>query len=219
MFDRRTSQAGATQILDGGLSDGWTTDELEQRLIGLEAVVSRARAEQLRLLRRADIAQLATHDGSPSLQEWTAARLDVTPEIAKDLVHAARSITDRLEDDLAEGDVTFDRAVATSRLVAAGAPQHVVESSYGFDLAGVRRLTARHRHLSPGDEAATFDSRHAGIQLTLAQTSANVWANLTGVDSEIVTKALQEWGDRLPTLPDGSRDTLAHRQATSSCST
>ena len=213
MFDRGTSEAGAAQVLDVGLSDRWTSDELEQRLIGLEAVVSRARAEQLRLLRRADIAQLATQDGSRSLQEWTAARLDVTPELAKDLVHAARSITDELEDDLGRGDLTFGRAVATSRLVAAGAPQHVVESSSGFDLAGVRRLTSRHSHLSPGDEAATFDSRHAAIQLTLDQTSANVWAKLTGVDSEIVTQALQEWGDRLPTLPDGSRDTLAHRQA------
>ena len=100
MFDTRPIESGATQILDSGLPDQWTSDELEQRLIGLEAVVSKARAEQLRLLRRADIAQLATHDGSRFLQEWTAARLDVTPELAKDLVHAARSITDRLENDL-----------------------------------------------------------------------------------------------------------------------
>ena len=175
MFDRGTSKAksSGTQVLDNGLPDRWTSDELEQRLIGLEAVISKARAQQLRLLRRADIAQLATNDGSRSLQEWTAARLDVTPELAKDLVHAARSITDELENDLGQGDLTFGRAVATSRLVAAGAPQYVVESSSGFDLAGVRRLTARHRHLSPGDEAATFDSRYAAIQLTLDQTSAN----------------------------------------------
>ena len=213
MFDTETSEAGAAETLDIGLSAQWTTDELEQRLIGLEATISRARVEQLRLLRRADIAQLATQDGCRSLHEWIAARLDVTPELAKDLVHAARSITDNLEDQLGKGDVTFGRAVATSRLVAAGAPQHAVESASGFDLAGVRRLTARHRHLSPGDEQTTFDSRYAAVQLSLDNTTASVWARLSGSDSQIVTDTLHEWADRFPTLPDGSRDTLAHRQA------
>ena len=217
MFGKKTvpeaaSEAAVEIALDSGLEE-FTPDGVEQRLIGIESIIAMLRAEQVRLVRRADLAQMAGRDGSRSLQEWTASRLDVTPELAGDLVTAARTIPDDLEDRLVDGEVSFDRAVATTRLVAAGASDDVVESSFGHDLLGVRRLAAAHRRMSPGEEREIFDSRHAAVQMTLDQTSANVWATLTGVDSQIVTDALTQWADGLPNLPDGTRDTRAHRQA------
>lgn len=192
---------------------GLTADQVEQLLLRLEAEIATLRAAQLRMVRRADLMQLAGVDGARSLTEWIAGRLDVAPETARDLVHAARTIPDDTETELEAGLVSFDRAVATSRLAAAGAPDHVVAMSGGYDIVGVRRLAAAHRRMEPGDEREVFDSRHATVQLSLDQTSANLWAQLTGVDSQVVTEALHEWADRLPDLPDGSRDTLAHRQA------
>ena len=213
MFDTETERLQERpEVGESGL-DGWTADEVELELIGYEAAIARIRAQQLRLLRRADLGQLATSDGSRSLQEWTAARLDVTRELAKDLVCAARTISDALEEELGGGEVTFDRAVATCRLAVAGAPETTIDASRGYDLTGVQRLTAQQRRLTPTDEQEVFDSRHAAIQLSLDQTSASVWATVTGVDSEIVTQALEQWADRLPNLPDGTRDTRAHRQA------
>ena len=97
-------------------------------------------------------AQEAAGDGSRSLQEWTAARLDVTPQVARDLVFASRSITPALNDSLAGGEVSFDRAIATSRLSAAGASDRVIDLPYGHDLVGVARLTAAHRRMEPGEE-------------------------------------------------------------------
>ncbi len=195
------------------LDDEWTPDALEQRLIGVESEIARLRHEQLGLLHRADVGQVAANDGSRSLQEWTAARLDITPQLAGDLVTAARALTPALNDSLAAGEISFDRAVATSRLAASGAAESIVDASYGHDLVGVGRLTAAHRRMGPDDEQEVFDSRHAAVQLSLDQTSSSVWATLTGVDSQIVTEALDMWADRLPMLPDGTRDTRAHRQA------
>lgn len=195
------------------LDDEWTPDALEQRLIGVESEIARLRHEQLGLLHRADVGQVAANDGSRSLQEWTAARLDITSQLAGDLVTAARALTPALNDSLAAGKISFDRAVATSRLAASGAAESIVDASYGHDLVGVGRLAAAHRRMGPDDEQEVFDSRHAAVQLSLDQTSSSVWATLTGVDSQIVTEALDMWADRLPALPDGTRDTRAHRQA------
>ena len=205
MFDTRPDVDTDTEAL--------TPDAVEQRLIGIEATIGVLRSERIRLPRRVDMAQTATRDGCRSLHEWTASRVDVTPETARDLVTASRTIPDDVEDSLSDGDISFDRAVATARLVAAGAPDHVVSGSDGYSLSGVRRLTATHRRMEPEDEREIFDSRHAAVQLSLDQTSANVWAKLTGVDTEIVTQALDQWADRLPLLPDGTRDSRAHRQA------
>ena len=193
--------------------DTTTPDHVEQRLATLEALIASLRAEQIRLLRRADLGKYARNDGSRSLQEWTASRLDIPTPLARDLVHAARHISDTLEDRLDHGEITFDRAVATSRLVAAGAPSSAVDASAGFDIAGVRRLAARHRQMTPAEEREVFEERYARIDLNVDNTRATLRACLPGIDAETITQAIHEWADRIPLLPDGTRDTLAHRKA------
>ena len=88
-------------------------------------------------------------DGARSLQEWVRARLDVADSTARDLVHAARHLSEQpATAELAEtGGASFDRVVATSRLVASGAEPELVEASFRYDLNGVNRL--RHRPSRP----------------------------------------------------------------------
>ncbi len=49
------------------LDEVWTPDAVEQRLIGIESDISRLRHEQLDLLRRGDLGQVAGGDGCRSL--------------------------------------------------------------------------------------------------------------------------------------------------------
>jgi hypothetical protein len=125
-------------------------DALEQLLIQGEAAISRIRAHQITALTALDIAQVHTADSARSLQDWMAGRLDVTHESAKTLVDASRLVPERvsMETQLRIGEVSFDRALATAKLSAAGASQDVVEASRGFDLSGVTRLTARNQRLA-----------------------------------------------------------------------
>ena len=74
-----------------------TTDTLEQRLIELETLKSRICAEQIAILREADLRQVPLGDGCRSLGEWTAARLDISSDTAKRLVAASRLLADHFE--------------------------------------------------------------------------------------------------------------------------
>lgn len=192
-----------------------TTDALEQQLTEIESLKSRLTARQLVLLREADARQAPLADGCRSLQEWTAGRLDVAPETAKALVSAARALADQphLEERLEAGVGSFDRIVATATLAAAGAAPDRVEQSEGFDIPGVRRLTALHRRMTRSDQQHVFSDRFLSMQPTLDRTAYRLWGQLPGSDGELVEQALQTRADQFPSLPDGSKGTLGQRQA------
>ncbi len=76
---------------------GSTTDALEQRLVAAERLIARLRADQTRVLRIMDAGQVPTGDGYRSLGDWTAARLDVTPETSARLVRLARVCHQRID--------------------------------------------------------------------------------------------------------------------------
>ncbi len=59
---------------------GWTPDRIEGELVRLEAMVSRIRAVQARLVDEAGRQRLPFQDGARSLVDWTAGRLDITRE-------------------------------------------------------------------------------------------------------------------------------------------
>jgi len=195
--------------------DQLTTDALEQQLIGLESVVAQARARQLTLLREADQRQTPLADGCRSLQEWTAGRLDIAPETAKTLVSAARTLADQpnLAERLETGEGSFDRIVATATLAATGATSERVELSAGFDIPGVRRLTAAHRRMTPQDTQQLFSNRYLAMQPTLDRTAFRLSGQLPGADGELVRQALTTRADQFPPLPDGTRGSLGQRHA------
>jgi hypothetical protein len=132
-----------------------TVDYHQSELIRLERLKAQVVALQIRHLTYLDEAQVATADGSRSLAEWVAARLDVSPETAKTLVRTMRRIADRpdLSVVMADGEVTFDRVEALSRIPEeAGLLEHL-------DVAGVRREAARRVRITAEDEARTAEDR------------------------------------------------------------
>ena len=192
-----------------------TTDQLEQQLIGLETYVAQARARQISLLRQADQRQTPLADGCRSLHEWTAGRLDIAPETAKALVAAVRVLTDQpnLEETLTSGLGSFDRVLATGQLAASGASPDRIKQSAGFDIPGVRRLTAMHRRMSRRDQQQVFSDRYLTMQPTLDRTAFRLWGQLPGADGELVENALFSRADQFPALPDGTRSSLGQRNA------
>lgn len=176
-------------------------DTLEQRLAEAAGALAQVTAAMLPLIRRLDVAQVALVDGSRSLTEWLAARLDCEVSTARRLVMLACAEDGEVEAALAAGEMSVDRAAATVRLKAAGADGATVERSFGFDLAGVRRLTAAHTPMSAGDERDVFASRFLHLQPTLDLTSYRIWGELPGIDGAIVDKAITTTVDRFPHDP------------------
>ena len=192
-----------------------TIDRLEQILIGDEAQIARFRARQIAAFQALDLAQVPMIDGSRTLTEWAAARVDLTPETARTLTQTARRLVDQpdLATELREGVVSFDRAAEESRLIATGASPDLVARSRGWDLTGLRRVTARHQRITRRDEQQAFADRSILIQPTLDQTFYKIWGGLPGIDGRTLEQALQQRADQFPTMPDGARSSRTQRNA------
>ncbi len=119
------------------------TDGLEQQLLEDEQLIGRLPARQMAILSELDTRQIATADGSRSLSEWAAGRLDVGIESARTLVRTTR-LQDRpdLHAELAEGSLSFDRVEALSRL-----PENIGHMEWA-DVGGVRREAAKRAKVS-----------------------------------------------------------------------
>jgi hypothetical protein len=165
------------------------------------AVVSAAHARMVDLLRRVDRMQLAVSDGCRSLAEWVAARLDVSAAVAADLVAVARAGDPEVDRWLAAGEVGLERAAALVRLGQAGGGAELVARSFGFDLAGVARLSASLRRFAPAAEGEVFAGRYLVVQPTLDQTGWKLWGRLAGTDGAVVDAALQARADSFPPVP------------------
>ena len=185
------------------MSTGVPVDVMEQELIACERLIGKLRARQTDLLGELDTAQAAQLDGSRSMIEWTAARLDVDHDTARVLNRAAKLFAEypQIAEAVTEGDVGFERAVATAKLAATGAPDEVVAGSDRFDLAGVHRLAARHRRVTQREERDTFLGRFVATQPSLDGTTGRLWGELPGFEFRIFEKALQQRSDQFRDLP------------------
>ena len=190
--------------------ESFTTDALEQQLIADEAEIGRRRARQMSILGELDVRQVASADGSRSLSEWVASRLDVAPETAKTLVQTMRRIQGRpdLENELAAGKVSYDRVEALSRI-----PDDVGLLEYA-DVAGVHREAAKQARITAETEFRTAGDRFLVLQPNLDESWFRLWGGLDGYSGAIVDKVLTEAADRLPDLPDGTKPDLSWRKAT-----
>ena len=190
--------------------ESFTTDSLEQRLIANRAQRSRLDAEDMEILEVLDLRQTASADGSRSLSEWVAARMDVSPETAKSLVRTMRRTVDRpdLHEALASGGTTFDRVEAVSRI-----PEDVGLLEY-LDVAGVHREAAKRVRITAEHEFRSAGDRFLVMQPNLDESWFKLWGGLDGYSGAIVDKVLTEAADRLPDLPDGAKGDLSWRKAT-----
>jgi hypothetical protein len=192
------------------MGENLTIDQREQRLIAAEKAISRLRELQIQDLAELDVAQVANADGSRSLSEWAAARLDMSKDTAKTLVRTMRRLHDRpdLQEQLADGTVSFDRAEALSRI------SEDVGLMEWADVATIRREAAKRVRIKTEDEYRTADDRFLVMQPSLDESWWKLWGGLDGPAGAIVDKVLQEAADNLPDLPDGVQVSEGWRRAT-----
>lgn len=186
-----------------------SVDQREQRLIADERLIARLRARQLSDLAELDVAQVASGDGSRSLGEWVAARLDVSVDTAKRLVRTMRRLQDRpdLRDVLASGDVTFDRVEAVSRI-----PEDVGLMEWA-DIAGVHREAAQRVRITAESERRTAADRYMVLQPNLDESWWKFWGGLDGYAGTLMDKVLSEKADNLPEV-EGLATDSSWRRAT-----
>lgn len=195
---------------------GWSTDRVEQELIATEATVARLRARQAQLLAEIDRRQIPLGDGCRTLVEWTAGRLDVSPETARTLTQLTNTQTDRgaLFKRLAAGEWSVDRTIETDRWIEAGIdPDRAVSESTSYDIGGLRHRIALTRRLHRVDEDRVFDSRFLVTQRSLDRTHGRLWGQLAGDDMDQVEHHLTTVADSFPPLPNGTRPTRPQRLA------
>jgi len=96
-----------------------------------EALIAQVRARQAEALAQLQGTKVLEQDGSRTMVDWTAAKLDVTQPTARDLLTLAQASHDRPEllETLTAGEMTADRCVATVELAASGATDEVLEAS------------------------------------------------------------------------------------------
>lgn len=191
---------------------GLTPDQVEQELLADEAIIAAARARQVVNLALADQMQLPMADGCRTLKEWAAGRLDIAPETAYQLTSTARRLIDApdIAEQLARGDITFDRADAMSRIPS----EHRSQWQLGVDIQGLRRIAARHRRLSRSDDHDSHAAMDLNMQPNLDESRWSVWGELDGYSGPVVNKVLTERADAIGPLPDGTRLGLGYRRAT-----
>jgi hypothetical protein len=188
-----------------------TTDRIETRLVEIESTIGRLRAIQVELLGEIDRRQAPLADGCRTLAEWVCSRLDVAPETGRLLSRMVHSDAGAVTDELAGGDVSFDRACELIRL--SNPTPSEIEGSRRFDIAGLRRLIARDKIVTSTDERDIFTSRHFVMQPNLDETSWRLWGSLPGHEGAIVDQVLTGRADTFPTPPDGVVYTHAQRKA------
>jgi hypothetical protein len=188
---------------------------MEEELLELEEQSSDIRNRQAVLINELDKINVAGSTGSRSTAEWVSSRLDVSPAVASDLVYAARWMKKhrRYQFRLVEGDITFDRALATTRLAVAGADEATLQHSETMDLVGVRRLISRQRRVTRHDERRVFNDRFAVAQPNLDESAWRVSGVLAGMEGKIFADALCVRADELRFLPGGDTCTRGQRQA------
>jgi len=113
--------------------------------------------------------------------------------------------------ELADGGLSFDRACELSRLDNPTASE--IQGSRRFDIAGLRRLIARDRAMTPVEEADAFAGRHLVMQPSLDQSRWRLWGSLPGHEGALVDKVLTDTADSFPQPPEGSVYTRAQRRA------
>jgi Domain of unknown function (DUF222)/HNH endonuclease len=198
-------------------TDARPINELEKQLRDRESQIATLRAEQAVLVQQLSVAQATVSDGSRSMIEWVQAHLDVQQGLARDLVLASRRLGRNrwIAFRLADGDCTFDRAIATVRLADSGAPEHEVRASLEWDLAGVGRSVSRRRRMTSRDEQRMFCDRYFVVQPSLDESVYRLSGQLPGVMGRTVEKVISDRADELRLLGEatGVASSRGQRQA------
>jgi len=189
-----------------------TVDAMEQELIRLEGIVSMVRSRQVQMLAEIDRLQVPYWDGTRSLKEWIAGRLDMQPRNAGDLAVLAKAEPGPILHSMRSGVSSVDRAAATARLANSGADQRTLDRADGVSVGQVAQLAARHRRMEPLDEAAAFRARRIWFQPNLGNSLATGSISMTGADMEILLEAVDRRTDEIIDRADSHRPRLEQRR-------
>ncbi|MDJ0952498.1 MAG: DUF222 domain-containing protein [Acidimicrobiia bacterium] len=189
-----------------------TIDELEQKLLDLEDEIARLRLRQAKVLHRLDMRQVHRVDGARSMQEWTRGRLDVSAHTARDLVDAARQLPHQPEMVASSEGLSFERIIATSRLIVSEADEETIRRSFGFNIAAVDRMRSRQRRITHSSERDRVVDRFICFQDSLDNSSGRIAGELPGFEYVVIRDAVEERADQFGDLP-GPVQTRAQRRA------
>ncbi len=187
-------------------------DDIEQELVRLEGLVSQVRTRQLELLREIDRLQVPYWDGTRSLKEWIAGRLDVHPRTAGDLAVLAKAEPGPIGDALRAGVTSVDRAAGTTRLANAGADAATLHKADGIAVGQLGRLNARQRRMRTVDHHEAFRMRRVWFQPNLANTLAIGSITMAGADCDMFLAGLDERADEIVDPADPNRPRLEQRR-------
>jgi hypothetical protein len=152
---------------------------------------------QIEALKHLDVAQVSSAAGHRSLHDWVSATLDMSHQTAGSLIQASRAMALITATALVDGEIGFERSVEETRLNICDATPERIGASRGLDLAGVRKLAARHRRHDIADEAIVAANQHVVLQPNLNETAWTLSGLLAGSEGRIVEKALHHRGDEL----------------------
>ena len=193
-------------------SEFTSIDEMEQELVRLEGLVSRVRAHQLAILTEIDALQVPDWDGTRSLKEWIAGRLDIAARNAADLAVLAKAEPGPITDALKAGAMSIDRAAATQRLTNTGTDQNIINQADGLPVSQIGQLAARHHRMTPVDEATAHGMRRLWFQPNLGNTVATGSFTMTGTDMETLLQAVDTRADQVIDPNDENRPRLEQRR-------
>jgi hypothetical protein len=201
-----------TTQTDRVLDEFPSIDAMEQELTRLEGLISRVRARQIEIIAAVDHLQVPYWDGTRSLKEWIAGRLDIQPRNAGDLAVLVKSDSGPIRASIRAAVVSVDRAAATARLANTGASQEILDTADGTAVGQIGQLAARHRRMTPHDEATVFKMRRLWFQPNLGNTMAVGTFAMPGADVDSFIEAVDRRADEIIQPDDPNRPRLEQRR-------
>lgn len=192
-----------------GSLEGFSTDQLEQRLRANAEISSKVAAQQLILIEELDRRQVSLGDGCRTMGEWVARTLDIGADTARQLVRTMRRTGERpdLRGALASG-VSFDRIEALSRIPE---PVGLLQA---IDVGAIRREAALRGQFAGSEPCKGPNDRFLVVQPSLDESWWKLWGGLDAHAGAIVDKVLSEMADELPRVPDDRPTDAGWRRAT-----
>jgi Domain of unknown function (DUF222)/HNH endonuclease len=170
----------------------YSEDQLDRLIAGGELEIARIRLVQMAAIGEKRRRRSHSENGYRSIVDWTAARADVSHETARSLCWTATRLGDTPEvaEQLAGGEISFDRAEQLARL-----PAEYRSGHEGHDISGLRRIVAHHKRLTRKRERGTGN----GFCISVIPMSWPLRSGVSfpGLDARIVEKAVDQRADEI----------------------
>ena len=186
----------------------------EAGLVRNRARISRAQGDELAWVKSMLRTNTAARRGYRTPVDMVAALADVPRPDARELVYLAERLPDSEIGRIQDGEISYSRMLAETRLVEAGASAEDIAASRDLDLDGVQKMLAEHNKTTRTDERRIFEEQYVALQPSLDGTHMRVMGRIGSYEGELCRQALNQLGDRLvptsETRPDpGQRRALA----------